>query len=238
MFENFFILAHRGISSKYPENTMLSFEKAFENNMDGIELDVQLSKDGEVVVIHDETLDRTTNGSGYVKDHTLLQLKNLDAGSFKDKRYSSCTIPTLDEVLEFFKGKNIIINIELKTSKFEYKDIEVKVLNSIKKHQMDSKVFITSFNHQSIERIREIDKDIKCGILLGDITFDIVKYVTQNNIHMINPSIEYFEMDTKAFLELKDIGKTITVYTVDDIQKIRWLKDLGINVITNLPIQL
>ena len=109
MFEEFLILGHRGVAADYPENTMISFRKAIELNMDGIELDVQLSKDGEMVIIHDETLDRTTNGKGYVKDYSFEELRKLDAGSFKGDKFKGEIIPTLDEVFEFFKGKNKII---------------------------------------------------------------------------------------------------------------------------------
>ena len=115
------IFAHRGSKGKYPENTLLSFEKALEEKADGIEIDVHLTKDGEVAVIHDEKLERTTNGKGYVKDFTLAELKKLDAGQGQQ-------IPSLKEVFMLLKNTGTELNIELKTGSVDYKGIESKVL--------------------------------------------------------------------------------------------------------------
>ena len=101
---------HRGYSGKYPENTLLSFEKAIEAGVDGIELDVQFSKDGELVIIHDETLERTTTGKGWVKDHTLEELKSLDASASFTGKYGIVQIPTLDAVFALVKNYDIITN--------------------------------------------------------------------------------------------------------------------------------
>ena len=115
--------AHRGFSGKYPENTMLAFQKAFETGADGIELDVQLTKDGEVVIIHDETVDRTTDGTGYVRDYPLEVLQKLDASYLYKKEVGFWPIPTLREYCEWVCEKDLVTNIELKTSVFEYKGI-------------------------------------------------------------------------------------------------------------------
>ena len=123
MTKNF---AHRGFSGKYPENTMLAFEKAIEAGADGIENDVHLTKDGVPVIIHDELVDRTTNGKGYVKDYTYEELSKLDA-SYIFPEYGVLHIPTLREYMELVKDKDIITNIELKTGVFEYPGIEEKV---------------------------------------------------------------------------------------------------------------
>jgi glycerophosphoryl diester phosphodiesterase len=204
--------------------------------MDGIELDVQLSKDGEMVIIHDEALDRTTNGKGYVKDYTLEELKKLDAGSFKGEEFKGETIPTLDEVLELFKDKNKIINIELKTGVFSYPGIEEKVIECIKKYKLEKYVYITSFNHQSIGRFQKLTKEISSGILLYDTYFSIEKYVEEYNIDIINPSIEYYDLCNDEFLRLREKGKNITVYTVNDVEKIKKLKVQKIHVITDMGI--
>ena len=112
MTKNF---AHRGYSGKYPENTLLAFEKALEAGCDGIELDVHLSSDGEVVIIHDELVDRTTDGTGLVGSHTLAQLKTLDASAGFRGVYGRNEIPTLREYFELVKEKDVGTNIELKT---------------------------------------------------------------------------------------------------------------------------
>ena len=125
MIKNF---AHRGFSGKYHENTLLAFEKAVEAGADGIELDVQLTKDGEVVIIHDETIDRTTDGKGFVADYTYDELKKIDASYIYKNHYGFNKIPTLKEYFTLIKDTKIITNIELKTGINEYLGIEKKFL--------------------------------------------------------------------------------------------------------------
>ena len=127
MTKNF---AHRGFSGKYPENTLLAFSKAIEEGVDGIENDVHLTKDGVLVVMHDELVDRTTNGKGYIKDKTYEELSQLDA-SYIFKEYGPQKVPTLREYLELVKDTDIITNIELKTGVFEYPGIEQKVYDAL-----------------------------------------------------------------------------------------------------------
>jgi len=236
MWKKTVILSHRGISDIYPENTMLAFKKSFEAGMDGVELDVQFTKDRELVVIHDELLDRTINKTGYVKDFTLEELKNMDAGIFKGEEFRGEKIPTLDEVLEFFQGKEKIINIELKTGVFSYFGIEEKVIECIKKYQLEEYVYITSFNHLSIARFQGLTDEIESGILIYDTQFDIQKYAQMYDQDIINPSVEYFELCREDFLSMRSKGKKITVYTENKPEKIRELTSLGINVITNIEI--
>ena len=107
--------AHRGFSGKYPENTMLAFQKAYEAGADGIELDVQLTKDGQVVVIHDEKVDRTTNGTGLVRDYTLEELRKLDASYIYTGEMGFNPIPTFEEYCAWVAGTDLVTNIELKT---------------------------------------------------------------------------------------------------------------------------
>lgn len=117
-------VAHRGLSGLYPENTMIAFRKAIEADCDGIEMDVHLTRDGVPVVIHDEEVDRTTNGSGYVKDFTYEQLCNLDAGIKFSDEFKGEKIPTLKEFFDFMKDNDKLINIELKNSIIHYEGLE------------------------------------------------------------------------------------------------------------------
>ncbi|MDD3904787.1 MAG: glycerophosphodiester phosphodiesterase family protein, partial [Sphaerochaeta sp.] len=123
------VYAHRGYSGVYPENTLLSFRKAEEAGADGIELDVQLTKDGEVVVIHDEYVDRTTDGKGRVVDYTLESLQKLNASIHFQNKSTFETIPTFDAYCAWVKTTNLVTNIELKTSLLYYHDIEQKTLD-------------------------------------------------------------------------------------------------------------
>ena len=122
---------HRGYSGKYPENTMLAFQKAIEAGAEGIELDVQFSKDGKLVVIHDETLDRTTTGNGLVRDYTLDELKALDASYTYQGQYGVNRIPTLCEVLDYMSDKDAFTNIELKTGVYDIFENHFKHRNQL-----------------------------------------------------------------------------------------------------------
>src|SRR5436190_6736475 len=118
------VVGHRGAMGYCPENTFASFERGLELGADWIELDVHLSRDGALIVIHDETLDRTTNGHGYVKDHTLAELQQLDAGNGE-------RIPTLPEVLDWAKSRKAILDIEIKNAPLYYDGIEAKVVDAL-----------------------------------------------------------------------------------------------------------
>ena len=141
------IFAHRGASGYAPENTMDAFKLAVKQGAEGIELDVQLSKDGIPVVIHDETIDRVTNGHGYVKDYTLEELKNFTIMKGKYQEYEHSKIPTLEEVLVYAKKENLTVNIELKTGIYWYPEIEEKTVDLVKKTKMEDLVIYSSFNH-------------------------------------------------------------------------------------------
>ncbi len=183
---------HRGFKSRYPENTMISFEKALAVGVDGLEFDVHLSKDGVPVIIHDETLERTCNKSGFVKDLTLAELKTVNAGAnFKGTDASKSfneKIPTLEEYFDLVKTKNIISNIELKTGVFEYTGIEEKVYELIKKYSLQDRCIISSFNHESILRFKKIAPQIKCGFLVDSWQIAPASYLKQHKIECYHPS--------------------------------------------------
>src|SRR5574344_1661115 len=147
MTKNF---GHRGYSGKYPENTRLSFSKAIEAGADDIELDVQLSKDNKIVICHDETVNRTTNGSGRIKDKTLSELQSLDASYTYTGQMGINRIPTLEEYFELVKDLPVITNIEMKTGKYEYLPMEKMVYDMICRYNLQQKVIISSFNHYTI----------------------------------------------------------------------------------------
>lgn len=200
--------AHRGFKGKYPENTLLAFKKAIEVGADGIEFDVHLSKDNELVIIHDESLDRTTDGKGLIKDKSLKELKELSASY----RYPSCDrqeILTLREYFDFAKDLDIITNIELKTSIIGYPGIEEEVYQLIKEYDLASKIIISSFNHNSLIRFKEIDSNIKCGVLEASRLYKAWEYVKSLEMEYYHPL--NFTVDRKIvenFLE-NNIGLNI-----------------------------
>ncbi len=147
------IQAHRGASAYCPENTLEAFAKAMEMRADGIELDVHLSKDGEIVVAHDARLERVSNGEGFINDHTLKELKSLDFGKLSSDGHT-CRIPTLSEVFSLVKPTVITVNVELKTTERMYPELPRKLLALADEYAMGERVIYSSFNHYSLKEIK------------------------------------------------------------------------------------
>ncbi len=152
------ILGHRGYSGAYPENTLLSFAKAMEYKADGVELDVHLSRDGQMVICHDEDMYRTYGKHMLIRDETLTKMREYDSLGQK--------MPTLQEVFEILPS-DAIVNVELKTNVISYKDLEKHVLDFVRKNN-PQRVWLSSFNHSTLKKIREIDANVKVGMLFGE----------------------------------------------------------------------
>ena len=227
------IFAHRGYSGKYPENTMIAFKKALECGVDGIELDVQLTKDGEVVIIHDETIDRTTTGKGFVVDYTYEELEKFDA-SFKFKDLGFNKIPTLREYFQLVKDYDIVTNVELKTGINEYLGIEEKVWELIKEYNLEEKVIISSFNHFSVMRMKKIAPQLKYGFLSEDWIIDAGKYTHSHGVQCYHPRFNNLVPD--VIKELKKYNLEINTWTVNLEEDMRYIYSNNIDVIiTNYP---
>ncbi|UCZ53877.1 glycerophosphodiester phosphodiesterase [Bacillus shivajii] len=184
------IFAHRGSSSTHPENTMEAFQAALQYGADGIELDVQLTKDGVPVVIHDEKVDRTTNGNGWVKDLTYNELKQLDAGSWFDPSFSHTKIPRLEDVLNWLVQTPLLLNIELKNGFIRYPEIEKKVLDLVHRYNMQNRVIFSSFNHYSLVDLRKQNRHIEIAILFMEGLYEpwnYAKTVGANALHCYYP---------------------------------------------------
>jgi glycerophosphoryl diester phosphodiesterase len=186
--ERVLIVAHRGASAYEPENTVRSFERAFQLGADFVELDVRLSEDGWLVVIHDQAVDRTTNGSGLVRDLTLNKLKALDAGKGEK-------IPTLTEVLERFRETKHRFFVEVKEP-----GLEEKLLDTIIGHEAEDSVVITSFYHTVLRKIREMRKDIKCGAIFACQPVNPEKLAIAAEASILLPKLQYVnaEMVSRA----------------------------------------
>ena len=181
------IWAHRGCSQMYPENTLLAFEKAAAiEGLIGIELDIQLTKDGHMVVFHDEKIDRTTDGTGELRSYTLAELKKyrIDAGNGTYER-----IPTIEEVLDLLEDKmrsGLKLNIELKNSILPYEGMEQKIVDVIHKRGLQENVIYSSFSALSLEKIRSIDSETEIGILdtkISDCLFKLKGGCGANALH-------------------------------------------------------
>ena len=228
------IFAHRGASAYAPENTIEAFALAVEQGAEGIELDVQLTKDGEVVVIHDETIDRVSDHTGWVKDYTLAELKTFDFSNHMPA-YKGAEIPTLKEVLQLVKQEMTEVNIELKTGIFWYPEIEEKVLEIVKEMDMQERVIYSSFNHYSVQTIRNLDKNAQTAYLYSDVILDVEQYAKQTGVNGLHPAIYHLKM--ADFLEkYKESGLKVRVWTVDCCELIKEFIEKDIDaVITNVP---
>jgi glycerophosphoryl diester phosphodiesterase len=156
-----FLWAHRGASKNAPENTMAAFAAAVELGVDGLELDIHLSRDGIPVVIHDESLERTTNGRGFVSDASLVQLQQLDAGAWFSPEFTGEPLPTLAEVLSVFSGK-LRLNLELK----EF-STGVEVLSLLRQH-LDAEIIISSFDYDLLKGLRSLDEALPLAVLFDN----------------------------------------------------------------------
>lgn len=232
------VWAHRGASGwdkQYaPENTMEAFGKAVQMGADGIELDVQLTKDGEVVIAHDEKIDRVSDRKGWLKDYTLAELKKISF-SKTHPEYGFVQIPTLVEFLDFMKGNDLTINIELKTGLLYYDGLESKTLDIVKKTGMQERVWYSSFNHYSLRKIKEIALDSKIGLLCDQNFIDFPQYMDRLQAQAIHPAVSI--LSNEEFVEnCRAEGIPLHVWTVDVKTEMKRMCELGIDAfITDCP---
>ncbi len=227
------VLAHRGASGYAPENTLPAFQKAIEQGADGFELDVQMTKDGEIVVIHDETIDRTSDGKGWVKDYTLAELRKFNYNKTHPE-YEHADIPTMREVFELVKPTNLVINIEIKTGIVFY-PIEEKLLALTKEFGMEERVFYSSFNHYTVKKIHELDPSTVVGFLYADGPIDMPAYGEKHGVNALHPAL--YNLQYPGFVEeCKKRGLKLHVWTVNEEKYVKMCMDAQTDsVITNYP---
>lgn len=227
------IFAHRGSSGTHPENTLAAFRAAAALPIDGVEIDVHLTKDGEVVVIHDEKINRTTNGKGYVKDMTLEELQQYDAGSWFSEEWGGERVPTLDEVLEIYEGTSHRLNIEIKSDIFPYDGLVEKVLTIANNRGMADRLLLSSFNHEDVRHICR-ETEVKSAVLASQIYVDIYDYarvIGTKQVHVSLPGA-FRKMTTDALIK----GAIVYVYTVNKLEYAEQLKQIGIHgIFTDYP---
>ncbi|WP_338448018.1 glycerophosphodiester phosphodiesterase family protein [Niallia oryzisoli] len=231
-----FTIAHRGASGYAPENTIYAFDKAVEMKADYIEIDVQRSKDGKLVIIHDTTVNRTTNGAGAVKDLTFKELQRLDAGGWKGKHFSGAKIPLFEEVLARYKGK-IGILIELKSPGL-YPGIEEEIVNKLKQFNLDKhkKIIIQSFNFKSMKKMKQLLPDVQIGVLVSK-----KKNTTEQAIKDFSSYADYynpsFELLTDDMVRTaKEEGMKVLSWTVRSPEAADFLLSYNIDAVaTDYP---
>lgn len=230
------IVAHRGGKKWAPENTLAAFRKAVEAKVDGIELDIHKCKTGELVVIHDDTLERTTNGKGLVKETTLADLQKLDCGSWYDSSFKDERLPLLQDVLKLVDGK-LEINIEIKNCPMNYENIAEDLLKLLADYKYPDKIMISSFDHKVIKAIAARSKRYKLALLGDNIPYDIAGYATKAGASAWNPAFDCVRPDSVKDAHTGNIS--VNTWTLNKKEEWRQALDLKVDsIITDDPIGL
>ena len=238
-FSSPWIIAHRGFKKNYPENTLVAFQAAMDAGVPMIELDVMLSRDRKLVVIHDETLDRTTNGHGSVHDHTLEELKQLDAGSWFHSDFAQERLPELSEVLELVDGR-VITNIEIKSNAYEPHHptdaIEKQVVELVKQKKALDMVLISSFKTEILSQVSEIDDRPVLALISSDpAEGQTIKFCQDINAFSWHP--DHRIVTENQVKKMHAAGLMVFPYTVDTFEDYLKMTDMNVDgVITNDPV--
>ncbi|MDN3653006.1 glycerophosphodiester phosphodiesterase family protein [Thalassotalea ponticola] len=221
------VVAHRGASGHEPENTLLAIEKALEMNVDAIEIDVHWA-DGELIVIHDRNVGKTTNGQGLLSKLTFAEIRQLDAG--KGQR-----VPTLDEVLQLINGQ-CPVNIELKADKTVVPTLAL-IEKAIKDYHFDyNKFLVSSFNHHLLFQVKTLNPAIHVGALTASCPLDYAAFAEKLSAYSVHIDVDFIN---KAFVDdAHQRGMKVFVYTVDDEDDIIEMHHLGVDgIFSNYPTQ-
>jgi glycerophosphoryl diester phosphodiesterase len=229
-------IAHRGASAAAPANTMAAFEKAIAFGAHAIELDVHLSADRIPVVIHDSSVDATTDGSGRVREMELAQLKQLDAGSYFDAAFAGERIPALEEVLEAV-GHRILLNIELKGLSLRDDGLENTVIPLVEQHGLSDRVLFSSFNPFSLRRAKQLAPHIAVGLLYApNLPLPLSRAWLASLFPHEARHPEHTMVDARYMTWAHRRGLRVNTWTVDDPEEMRRLIQLGVHgIITNVP---
>lgn len=222
------IIAHRGASGYAPENTLAAFQKALELGADMIECDIHATQDGELVVIHDETIDRTTNDTGYVKDYTLSELKQFEI-FYRNDAFRNERIPTLREVIALTKGQAKLV-IEVKTCPVFYPGIEKKLVNMIEREQLVAESLVIAFYHPTLREINRLNPAIQTGILYVGGLVEPWAAADAVGATALHPQYEYAQPDMIA--EARRRGYRVHPWTIDRPEDLRQWLDYGVDGIT------
>lgn len=210
------VTGHRGAAGLEPENTIRSFKKALELGVDQVELDVHLTKDNKLVVIHDVTVERTTNGHGHVRDFTLEEIKRLDAG--KGER-----IPTLQEVIDVVKSR-AILQIELKGL-----GVEETVVKTVEENRIVDEVVLTSFRHYMVKRAKILNPRLSTGVLFLCLPLDAPRLAINAGAEALHANVNY--INAHLIEDGHRYGLKVRAWTTNDPEQMRWLLGLGVDAI-------
>lgn len=222
------VFGHRGAMGYAPENTMASFRKAVELGVDAIELDVHLTRDSEVVVVHDANLERTTSGRGLVRDHTLAEVRTLDAGASFGPAFAGERVPTLDEVLAWARDR-CVLDIEIKGDPLPYPGIEARVAELIRAQGMEDRTIVISFDHPTVRRVKELAPELATGVLYGCRPVDAVALARAANADALLPHWSYCQPEDVA--RAHGAGLSVHAWATSEPTEIRVLLAMGVDSI-------
>lgn len=230
------VFAHRGACRVAPENTLPAFEAAVRLGADGVELDVQYSSDGHLMVFHNPTLDKTTDGKGRLTAHTLAELRALDAGRWFDAKYAGTRIPVLDEVLTLLKGK-LLVNIELKALSAATVRMGDDVVRAVRAHGMADQVVLSSFNPMALRYAKRTAPEIEAGLLLAPDLPGWTRWgptLRHSRADGLHP--ELVMVDESYMARARRLGMPVRVWTVNEEADMRRMMALGVDaIITDVP---
>lgn len=228
------VWAHRGASGYAPENTLEAFRLAVEMEADGVELDVHLTRDDQMVVIHDEFLGRTCDGKGWIKDYTLEELRRFNF----NKTMPECPhadIPTLQQVYELLKPTGLTIDVELKTGIVFYEDLERKVLALTSEMGLEDRVLYSSFNHSTCVKLHELNPEAYVGFLCADGPIGMAEYAKKHGADAIHPAL-YNLQYPNYMQDAAGCNLDVNVWAVEEEIYMQMCCQLGVNaIITNYP---
>ncbi len=226
--------AHRGASGHCPENTMVAFRRGLELGATGIETDVQMSKDGALVLIHDESVQRTTGQHGEISQLHSDEIRRLDAGSWYSQEFAGECIPTLDELLDWAASTELTLNLELKNNIEPYTGMEEKVIEAVRARGLEERTIISSFNHYSLVTCKRIAPEIRTGILYVENLVDPWNYARNIGAEALHPY--HLTMESFIVRHANAAGIMSNPFTINDPERMQQLIDMGCaGIITDYP---
>lgn len=233
---DFLIMAHRGSMGQAPENTMAAFQLGLDHGCNAFELDIHLSKDGEIIVCHDATLDRTTDHTGYINEMTVSELKKVDAGRWFHEQYEGERLPLLEEVFDLVPP-HIVINIEVKQS--YGRQLEPKLLELLKRKNRVDNVILSSFNFKTLQFLKQSEPNVRIG-LIYNCNFNQHREVAKLlgvPVYSLHPN--FHNIDPEDITDAITHGLKVFPYTINEEKEMKQAISYGVSgIITNFPAQL
>ena len=209
---------------------------AEKTNVDGIESDVHISKDGKLVIFHDASVERTSNGTGFIRDLTYAELLELDIGAWKSPEFAGQHIWTLGQLLDFCRETRLLLNLELKNYEVFYDGLEQRVIDEICARGMQEQVFVSSFNHISMQRFKELCPEIETGLLYDKPLLDMEYYLLRSNADNVHPRYTLLQYQPELMDLFHGRGMRVNTWTVNDEEDMRDMIARGVDgIISNHP---